>query len=434
VRALRVAQRTPRSKVVGSRYGQRIMVSSLSAAQARRVALAAQGFGAKKGSAAKQGSAADPTSQVSKRHLTSLIGRLRVLQLDSVNVFERNHYLPAFSRLGPYDKRLLDELTFGRQSGYTEYWAHAAAIVPIADWPLYRWRMSERRARHENDESSWIHANRPMLDWLRAELADSGPLAASEVEHDLAKGKGSWWGWSDVKLGLEYLFEWGEVVAAGRTRFERRYALAEQHLPADILSTQIDKPDAVRELVRRASAAVGVGTLGDIADYFRILNAPTQVALRELVDAGEVVPVTVDGWGAPAYLHRDARIPRRIETAALLSPFDPVVWERDRALRMFGFHYRIEIYTPEPKRQFGYYTLPVLIDDALVARIDLKSDRQNRALRVQTAWREAGAPAGIEGRIVQLLDSARAWQGLDRVTFAGRGDLSSSLEAAWSQG
>jgi uncharacterized protein len=395
------------------------MVSSLSAAQARRIALVAQGFGA------------HTSRPVSKRHLSALIGRLHLLQLDSVNVFERNHYLPAFARLGPYDKRLLDELTFGRRSSFTEYWAHAAAIIPTADWPLYRWRMDERRAKREADSTGWIHANRPMLDWLRAELAGSGPLAASEVEHDLAKGKGSWWGWSDVKLGLEYLFEWGEVVAAGRTRFERRYALAEQYVPADILSTRIDKPDAVRELVRRASAAVGIGTLGDIADYFRILNAPTLVALRELVDAGDVIPVTVEGWGAPAYLHRDARIPRRIETAALLSPFDPMVWERDRALRMFGFHYRIEIYTPEPKRQFGYYTLPVLVDDALVARIDLKSDRQNRTLRVQTAWREAGAPADIEERIVPLLESARAWQGLDQVAFAGRGDLSSSLSAAW---
>jgi uncharacterized protein len=396
------------------------MVTSLSASQARRIALAAQGFGSPA-----------PTA-VGTRQLRALIDRLHVLQLDSVNVFERNHYLPAFARLGTYDKKILDDLTFGRRSPYTEYWAHAAAIIPTADWPLYRWRMDARRAKYEADPNSWIHANRPMLDWLRAELAEKGPLAASEVEHDLAKGKGSWWGWSDVKLGLEYLFEWGEVVAAGRARFERRYALAEQRLPAEIVGTTIPKADAVRELVRRASVAVGVGTVGDIGDYFRILNGPSQIAINELVETGELQQVSVEGWGTPAYLHRDARIPRRIDAAALLSPFDPVVWERGRALRMFGFHYRIEIYTPEPKRQFGYYTLPVLLNDALVARIDLKSDRQNRTLRVQSAWREPGGPADIEQRIIPLLESARAWQKLDDVTFTGRGDLSATLEAAWN--
>jgi uncharacterized protein len=395
------------------------MVSSLSAAQARRIALTAQGFGAPM-----------PTA-VGKRQLTGLLTRLHVLQLDSVNVFERNHYLPAFARLGAYDKTDLDAITFGPHSAYTEYWAHAAAIILVDDWPLYRWRMNDRRAKHERTPTHWMHANTAMLDWLRAELAAEGPLAASEVEHDLAKGKGSWWGWSDVKLGLEYLFEVGEVVAAGRTRFERRYALAHLHLPAKTLDTQIAKTDAIRELVRRASAAIGVGTVGDIADYFRILNAPTQAAIADLVDAGDLVPVEVEGWRQPAYLHRDARIPRRIETAALLSPFDPIVWERDRALRMFGFHYRIEIYTPEPKRQYGYYTLPVLLDDALVGRIDLKSDRQNRTLRVQSAWREPGAADHIEERITPLLESARSWQGLDRVEFAGRGDLSAALQGAW---
>jgi uncharacterized protein len=407
------------AKVTPPGYRQRIMVEYLTAAQARRVALAAQGFGAQ------------PSAAVGKRQLTALLKRLRVLQLDSVNVFERNHYLPAFARLGGYNKSDLDAITFGARSAYTEYWAHAAAIIPVEDWPLYRWRMNDRRTKHENTPSHWMHANTAMLDWLRAELAAKGPLAASEVEHDLAKGKGSWWGWSDVKVGLEYLFEVGEVVAAGRTRFERRYALADLHLPAHTLDTQIAKPDAIRELVRRASAAVGVGTVGDIADYFRILNAPTQAAVAELVDSGELLRVDVEGWRQPAYLHRDARIPRRIEAAALLSPFDPIVWERDRALRMFGFHYRIEIYTPEPKRQYGYYTLPVLLDDTLVARIDLKSDRQNRTLRVQSAWREPGSPDGIDERITPLLESARSWQGLDRVEFAGRGDLSASLSARW---
>ncbi len=402
-----------------ARYGQSTMVSSLSAAQARRIALAAQGFGT------------PPPATVGTRTLSSLITRLRVLQLDSVNVYERNHYLPVFARLGSYDKALLDQLTFAKNSRYTEYWAHAAAIIPIEDWPLFRWRMEDRRAKHEATPTEWIHANRPMLDWLRAELTAKGALAASEVQHDLAKGKGSWWGWSDVKLGLEYLFEWGEVVAAGRTRFERRYALATDHMPPRVLATEIVKADAIRELVRRAAMALGVGTVSDIADYFRVLTAPTTVAIRELVDAGELVPVTVEGWREPAYLHAAARIPRQIHTVALLSPFDPIVWERDRALRMFGFHYRIEIYTPQPKRQYGYYTLPLLIDDQLVGRIDLKNDRQSRVLRVQSAWREAGRPVDLD-RVAGLVRSIADWQGLTDIHVAAWGDLTDDLRGALS--
>jgi len=408
---------TPRSLSLSPRSS-----STVSAAQARRIALAAQGFG-------RPASAAP--SAPGTRQLNQLIQRLGLLQLDSVNVFERSHYLPVFARLGHYDKAVLDKLTFGPKSTYTEYWAHEAAIIPVESWGLFRWRMDARRERWQNEKDSWVRANEPMLDWLRAELAANGPLAASAIEHDSGKGEGGWWGWSSVKLGLEYLFGWGEVVSAGRTRFERTYALAEQRIPASVLNEHIPEADAVRTLMGLSAKAHGIGTVRDLADYYRIKQAPALAALNDLVDEGTVVPVTVPGWKAPAFLHRDARIPRSMTADALLSPFDPVVWERARAERMFDFHYRIEIYTPEPKRIFGYYSLPILIDDALVGRIDLKNDRQNRVLRVQSAWLQPNAPVGVEERIVPLLENTRVWQGLDTVEFTGRGGLSPALEAAW---
>ncbi|MFC0682322.1 winged helix-turn-helix domain-containing protein [Lysobacter korlensis] len=397
------------------------MPDSLSPAQARRIALAAQGFGR-----------ARPAT-VGTRQLNSLIRSLGVLQLDSVNVFERSHYLPVFARLGAYDKADLDRLTFqgaGPRARYFEYWAHEAAIVPVEWLPLFRWKMEAFRKRSNDDPDSWSHANRPMLDWLRAELAENGPMAASGIEHDANKRSGPWWGWSDVKIGLEVLFRWGEIFSAGRTRFERRYGLAEQVLPPGALDVALPRPDAIRELIRHAATAHGIGTVKDLADYFRLPTADAKTAITELVDAGELAPVSVPGWKQPAFLHRGARIPRRIETTALLSPFDPVVWERDRALRFFDFHYRIEIYTPAPKRVFGYYTLPVLMDDRIVGRIDLKSDRQARVLRVQSAWREDGVGDEIVERIAPLLHETRAWQGLDSVEVMDRGNLADALAAA----
>ncbi|NYJ31390.1 hypothetical protein HNR17_002163 [Galbitalea soli] len=397
-------------------------MDKLSAAAARRVALAAQGFGRPR------------TATVGTRQLALAVERLALLQIDSVNVFERSHYLPLFARLGGYDKSLLDAMTFGRRARYTEYWAHVAAFIPTGTWPLWRWYMAERRAKSLGNPDSWAVANASMLDWLRAELAAKGPLRSSEIEHDAGRRTGSWWGWSDVKLGLEYLFMWGEVVPAGRRNFERVYGLAEQVLPREILNAEVAKTDAVRELVRRSSLAHGIGTVGDLADYHRLKVEATKSALRDLVDGGEVLPVTVDGWERggrplPAFLHRDAAMPRRLAATALLSPFDPVVWERERALRMFDFHYRIEIYTPAAQRRFGYYTLPVLVDDTIPARIDLKSDRQRGVLRVQSAWREEGAPGGDEARIAQLLRETAEWQGLGGVEVVARGTLAPALAA-----
>lgn len=395
------------------------MPDTISSASARRIALAAQGFG-------------QPRPEVvGTRQLNLLIGRLGLLQIDSVNVFERSHYLPVFARLGSYDKALLDTLTFARRGPYTEYLAHVATFIPTVDFPLFAFRKARMREKYGQHE--WVRGNRPMLDWLKAELADKGPLAASRFDHVENVRKGPWWGWSDVKQGLEFLFDWGEVVSAGRSNFERAYALPEQVIPAPLLNIEIPTEVAIRELVRRASRALGIGTAKDIADYYRLGNAVTTTAIQELMDAGELHRVTVPGWGSPAYLHAEARIPRRIEATALLSPFDPIVWERTRALTMFGFHYRIEIYTPASQRKFGYYTLPVLVDEALAGRIDLKSDRQNGVLRVQSAWHEEGAPAGPIGlaeRLVPLLRETAAWQGLGDIEVMDRGDAARPLAAA----
>lgn len=394
------------------------VADTVSPASARRIALAAQGFGRPRGEA------------VGTRQLNLIVQRLGLLQLDSVNVLERSHYLPVFARLGGYDKALLDKLTFARRGPYREYWAHEAALIPLDDWPLFGFRRQDFRDYYARVDSPWLAAHAGTLDWLRAELAEKGPLPASKIERDAsAPRRGSWWEWDEVKRGLERMFRFGEVVSAGRTRFERIYALPEQVMAPELHGHEVPREEAVYSLMARSARAHGIGTLSDLADYYRLKTADAKPALQRLVDEGVVHPVTVPGWNRPAFLHRDARIPRRVEATALLSPFDPVVWERDRALRMFGFHYRIEIYTPAAKRKFGYYTLPVLVDEALVGRVDLKNDRQRGVLRVQSAWREEGAPRDIAERIVPALRELAAWQGLDALEVVDRGDLASEVAA-----
>lgn len=399
------------------------MTNTVSPALARRIALAAQGFGRAR------------TPEPGTRQLNGLIERLGVLQIDSVNVFERSHYLPVFARLGAYDKSALDALTFARSGRYIEYWGHEATIMPRDSWPLFRWRMQAYRDKSLADPQSWAVANPAFLRWLHDELAEKGPLAASQIEHDANKRVGPWWGWSDVKIGLETLFRWGEIVAAGRAGFERRYALPEHVLPSDVLDRDVSRADAIRELVRRAAVASGIGTLDDLADYYRLPSREAQTAVRDLEEAGDLLPVTVPGWlrGAQpreAWLHGDARRPRSISASALLSPFDPVVWARSRALRLFDFHYRIEIYTPRHKRVHGYYVLPVLLDDHLSARVDLKNDRAAGTLRVQAAWIEPGAPADAAERVAALLRETAAWQRSERISVTGRGTLATDLAGA----
>lgn len=392
------------------------MVDSVSPAAARRIALAAQGF------------ARPRPDAVGTRQLNLALGRIGLLQLDSVNVLERSHYLPMFARLGAYDKALLDRLTFAKKAPYREYWAHEAALIPLEDWPLFGFRRQDYRDYYSVANDPWLAAHADTLAWLRAELAEKGPLPASKIERDAAAPRrGSWWDWDEVKRGLERMFRFGDVVSAGRTGFERTYALPEQVMPTEVYRREVPREEAVRTLMERAARAHGIGTLSDFADYYRLKTGDAKPALASLVDEGVVHEVSVPGWKKAAYLHRDARIPRRIETTALLSPFDPVVWERDRALRMFGFHYRIEIYTPAPKRVYGYYTLPVLVDDALVGRIDLKNDRKRGVLRVQSAWREKGVADAVAERIVPALRELAAWQGLGELEVVDRGDLARAV-------
>jgi uncharacterized protein YcaQ len=380
------------------------MADSVSPALARRVALAAQGLGRPHPAAA------------GTRRLAAEIRRLGLLQIDSVNVFERSHHLPVLARVGPYDRAALDRMLFGGGSAYTEYWAHQAAVL---------------RTR----PGSWALEHAPLIAEVRAELARTGPVPASAIEHESNVRTGPWWGWSDVKRALEAMFAWGEIASAGRRGFERVYGLAEDVLPAAALDRAVPEEDAVRELVRRAAIAHGIGTAADLGDYHRLSRAATDRALRDLADAGEVLPVTVPGWEGrgkplPVWLHRDARLPRRIRGEALLSPFDPVVWFRERALRLFDLHYRIEIYTPAAQRVHGYYVLPVLVDDEIVARVDLKSDRQAGVLRVQASWIEGRHdPATVAERIAPLLERAAAWQGLERVGVVDRGTLAPALRA-----
>lgn len=394
------------------------MVDSVSPAAARRIALAAQGF------------ARPRPDAVGTRQLNLALERIGLLQLDSVNVLERSHYLPMFARLGAYDKALLDRLTFAKKAPYREYWAHEAALIPLEDWPLFGFRRQDYRDYYSVANDPWLAAHADTLAWLRAELAEKGPLPASKIERDAAAPRrGSWWDWDEVKRGLERMFRFGDVVSAGRTGFERTYALPEQVMPAEVYRREVPREEAVRTLMERAARAHGIGTLSDFADYYRLKTGDAKPALASLVDEAIVHEVNVPGWKKAAYLHRDARIPRRIEATALLSPFDPVVWERDRALRMFGFHYRIEIYTPAPKRVYGYYTLPVLVDDALVGRIDLKNDRKRGVLRVQSAWREEGVADAVAERIVPALRELAAWQGLGELEVVDRGDLARAVAA-----
>lgn len=396
---------------------------TLSSAEARRVALAAQGFASARPAAA------------GTRQLNLAMARMGTLQIDSVNVFARSHYLPLFSRLGPYDTAALDRLLFAPRPTYVESWAHVAAFIPIADWALFQFRRDDLLARYGSGE--WMHRNAGTVDWVRAELAARGPLRPAEIDSDARRGRrGPWWDWDVVKETLERLFLFGEVAIAGRRGFERRYALAEHVIPADVLANPVPRDDAIRELIRRAARAYGVATASDLADYWRIRDRRAILsAIADLVDDGELVPVTVRGWtsaGRPAkaWMHRDARVPRRIDAAAILTPFDPVVWFRDRAERLFDFAYRIEIYTPAPKRVYGYYSLPVLVGDDLVGRVDLKADRAGSRLLVQSAWWEHGAPAHAAERLAEELRGAAAWQGLESISVSSWGTAAGDLARA----
>lgn len=359
-----------------------------------------------------------------RRPFDPALERLHILQIDSVNVFARSHYLPVFSRHGGYDVPQLDRLLW-RSGEYTEYWAHEAAFLPVHDRGLFAWRMDDYRARHRREGRAGALSS--TIERVRAQLADGGPQFVRELEEGPRANRGPWWDWSETKRAVELMFAWGEVATAGREGFQRRYALAHDVLPAPAL-IPVERGEAHRILVERAAQSLGVATLADLADYHRLKAVDAKPAVRELEADGVLLPIVVDGWvkngkPEPAWLHRDARVPSRLAPDALLTPFDPTVWFRPRAERLFDFHYRIEIYTPKEKRRYGYYCLPLMVGGKLAGRIDLKADRASRALLVQAAWQEDGAPARTAEAAVELLARAAGWQGLDEVIATGVGNL-----------
>jgi uncharacterized protein YcaQ len=396
-------------------------MDSLTAAQARRVALAAQGFARPR-----------PVTP-DRRDLLKIIERLGVVQIDSVNVVSRTHYLPAFSRLGAYPRPLLEELAWAKKRPLFEYWAHEASLLPLSAQPLLRWRMDDAR----NGAGVWkgiarfLRERREFVDRVLDEIRDRGPLSASELEIG-HKGQGGWWGWSEAKRAVEGLFWTGELTTATRRgTFERVYGLPEKVIPRRILDLPTPSREAAqRQLVLTAARAMGVATERDLRDYFRLGVAETKARVAELVEDGGLLPVTVKGWREPAYLDPAARRPRRVETTALLSPFDNLIWFRERTERMFGVRFRIEIYTPAEKRQHGYYVLPFLEDEAITARVDLKADRKALALLVQAAHAEPWATPDTAARLAAERTLMAGWLGLERVQVQPRGDLARALADA----
>ncbi len=398
------------------------MIERLSLPAARRIALAAQGF-------------ADPRPAApDRRALTRTLARTQLFQIDSVNVLTRAHYLPAFSRLGAYPREGLEEAAWGRRSkrALFEYWAHEASLLPLDLQPLLRWRMA-RAAAGRGTYKSLARFGVERADYVASVLREveaRGPTTAGELEG--TRGAGGWWGWSDAKLAVEWLFWAGRLTTATRrAAFERVYDLPERVLPRAIVQTPTPaEPDAIRALLSRSAKALGVATAADLRDYFRLSPADADPRLAELVEAGELIPATVEGWGPRAFLHRDARRPRRVGARALLAPFDPLVWERSRTERLFGVRVRLEIYTPAAQRTHGYYVLPFLLDEAIVARVDLKADRTAQALRVQAAHGEPGAPAHAAQALAAELTTMAGWLGLPRVQVEPRGNLAAALAAA----
>ena len=380
---------------------------------ARKIALAAQGFADPR-----------PSGPVTTAHLRRVLRRIGMLQLDSVNVLVRSHYLPVFSRLGPYSTALLDDYAFRRRKLF-EYWGHAASLIPVEHFPLFRHRMDKAThwgiQRFADERPDYVDT---VLDEVRA----NGPIPVGELAEP-GERAGNWWGWGDGKLALEHLFHRGLVTTANRQAFTRYYDVTERVIPAAHYNAPpAGEDDARRELLLLAARSLGIGTARDLADYYRLPILPSRQTLRELVSTGALDQIEVKGWKDEAFLHPEARIPRRITANALLSPFDSLVWERDRTERLFNFRYRIEIYTPAPKRIYGYYVLPFLLNDAIVARVDLKSDRQAKRLLVRAAHAEPGTDkAAVAAALSEELRSMAGWLGLSDIAVSPAGDLAPYL-------
>jgi uncharacterized protein YcaQ len=411
------------------------VVTRLTAGAARRIALAAQGFAQPR-----------PAGPVTMRQVQGIIDRLGVVQIDSVNVLMRAQYLPFFSRLGPYDTALLDRARDRRPRRVVEYWAHAASLVPPSTIPLLRWRMARAREEAWGGMRRAEEENPGLAELILAEVRERGPITAVALEqaiaHDAPRDRTEWgWNWSVVKRVLELLFWAGEVSSAGRSsQFARLYDLPERVLPPQVHDAPTPSDaEAYRELVSLAARSLGVATAASLQDYYRLPVGATGPAVASLVEDGELVPVRVEGWRRPAYLHARARRPRRVQARALVSPFDSLVWDRPRALEAFGLDYRIEIYVPAAQRRYGYYVLPFLLGDRFVARVDLKADRQARGgtgvLRVQSAHSEPDAPPSTAPELAAELVTLAGWLGLGCVAVAegGAGDLAPALSEALRQ-
>ena len=392
----------------------------LSALTARRMALAAQGFDRARPAAA------------TKAQLLKTVERLGVLQLDSVNVVSRTHYLPLFSRLGAYPRPLLEDVAWGPKPALFEYWMHEASLAPWSIQPLMRWRMEDAA----NGVGVWkgvarfLNSHTDFIERARNEIVTRGPLTASELEIG-AKGAKGWWGWSEAKRAMECLFWTGQITASTRRNtFERVYGLPEAVHPAVVRDAPTPPRDeAQRQLIRIAARAMGVATERDLRDYFRMGVADTRARITELAEAGELVAVEVQGWDQPAWMHPEAQRPRKVSANALLSPFDNLIWFRERTERIFGMKIRLEIYTPAPKRVHGYYVLPFLQGEAITARVDLKADRKAGALLVQSAHAEPWADDETAPLLMAELQLMAGWLGLDRVVVKPRGDLAAALDA-----
>jgi uncharacterized protein len=408
---------------------------SLSLAEARRLAIASQGFGKR------------PTKPT-VAHLRALAMRVHAFQIDSVNVLARAHYVPAFARLGPYPMDALDRMTYHTRELF-EYWGHAACLLPIALYPLVRYRMDKHR---EPTESFMRTARGAYMKTALAEVAERGPIAASELTNP-GKRSGKWWAWGAGKATLEHLFDTGLLAIAGRRGFERLYDLTERVIPATALEAPAPpREEAMKALICLGACACGVGTAVDITGYLyvddwrdRLPAGPYWLSpkgengrrrsksivkrlVAELVEEGRLVPASVEGWKEPAYLHPDARVPRSIDARGIVTPFDSLVWERSRIQRLFGMQYTIEMYTPQPKRVYGYYVCPILLGDTLVARCDLKADRERKVLMVQSAFLEPGQRASRAApELLDELKHLQRWLQLDRLEIANRGDLSAPL-------
>ncbi|WP_248752322.1 winged helix-turn-helix domain-containing protein [Pseudomonas sp. MWU15-20650] len=397
---------------------------SFSLKQARRMALAAQGFSGRQAPA-----------QITAAHLNRMIARLGVVQIDSVNALVRSHYLPLFSRLGNYSPSILEQAAWsqGRRRSLFEYWGHEASLLPMALYPLMRWRM-ERARQGRGIYSQMARFGREQQATIQRVLhavEQQGALGAGSLSTREERA-GPWWDWSDEKHALEWLFAAGLVTVAGRRGFERLYDLPERVIPDDILQgASLTEAQAQRGLLLHSASALGVGTEKDLRDYFRLDPADSRSRLAELVEEGQLRVCQVQGWKQLAYCLPEPKVPRKAAASALLSPFDSLIWERGRTERLFDFRYRLEIYTPQHKRVYGYYVLPFLHNERIAARVDLRAERANGRLAVHAVHEEE--PGLDEEGMVALALNLRQmadWLGLEQVQLNCRRPSADRVRAA----